>query len=104
MFQFQILKEILMSNLKSNIEDDNVQFAIASVDESRRIVFGQVYQPNRIDAKGWFMEPEEVEKMAQEIPGKIKIKEFPAGKTTLATWIQASFPNKSMIVDGDDIR
>ncbi len=64
MFQFQILKEILMSNLKSNIEDDNVQFAIASVDESRRIVFGQVYQPNRIDAKGWFMEPDEVEKMA----------------------------------------
>ena len=27
-----------------------------------------------------------------------------AGKTTLATWIQASFPNKSMVVDGDDIR
>jgi len=27
-----------------------------------------------------------------------------AGKTTLATWIQASFPNKSMIIDGDDIR
>ena len=27
-----------------------------------------------------------------------------AGKTTLATWIQSSFPNKSMIVDGDDIR
>ena len=27
-----------------------------------------------------------------------------AGKTTLAGWIQASFPNKSMIVDGDDIR
>jgi len=27
-----------------------------------------------------------------------------AGKTTLATWIQSSFPNKSMIVDGDDLR
>jgi adenylylsulfate kinase len=27
-----------------------------------------------------------------------------AGKTTLATWIQSIFPNKSMIVDGDDIR
>ena len=27
-----------------------------------------------------------------------------SGKTTLSTWIQASFPNKSMIVDGDDIR
>jgi adenylylsulfate kinase len=27
-----------------------------------------------------------------------------AGKTTLATWIQSSFPNKSIIVDGDDIR
>jgi adenylylsulfate kinase len=27
-----------------------------------------------------------------------------AGKTTLATWIKSSFPNKSIIVDGDDIR
>ena len=27
-----------------------------------------------------------------------------AGKTTLGTWIQSSFPNKSIIVDGDDIR
>jgi len=27
-----------------------------------------------------------------------------AGKTTMGTWIQASFPNKSMIIDGDDIR
>ena len=27
-----------------------------------------------------------------------------SGKTTLASWIQASFPVKSMIVDGDDIR
>ena len=27
-----------------------------------------------------------------------------AGKTTLATWIISSFPHKSMIVDGDDIR
>ena len=27
-----------------------------------------------------------------------------AGKTTLATWVQASFPNKSFIVDGDDLR
>ena len=27
-----------------------------------------------------------------------------AGKTTLATWIQASFPKKSIIIDGDDIR
>ena len=27
-----------------------------------------------------------------------------AGKTTLATWFEASFPNKSMIIDGDDIR
>jgi hypothetical protein len=29
------------------------------------------------------MHRKEIEKMAQEIPGKIKIKEFPAGKTTL---------------------
>lgn len=48
----------------SNIAENAVQFAIANVDESRRLVFGQVYQPNKIDAKGWFMEPEEVEKMA----------------------------------------
>lgn len=27
-----------------------------------------------------------------------------AGKTTLATWIISSFPHKSMIVDGDDLR
>lgn len=27
-----------------------------------------------------------------------------SGKTTLSTWIQASFPNKSMVIDGDDIR
>jgi len=27
-----------------------------------------------------------------------------SGKTTLASWIQSSFPNKSMIIDGDDIR
>ena len=27
-----------------------------------------------------------------------------AGKTTLATLIQSNFPNKSIIVDGDDIR
>ena len=27
-----------------------------------------------------------------------------AGKTTMGTWIQSSFPNKSIIIDGDDIR
>lgn len=27
-----------------------------------------------------------------------------AGKTTMGTWIQASFPNKSIVIDGDDIR
>ena len=27
-----------------------------------------------------------------------------SGKTTLSSWIQASFPNKSIVVDGDDIR
>lgn len=27
-----------------------------------------------------------------------------SGKTTLATWIQSSFPNKSIIIDGDEIR
>jgi adenylylsulfate kinase-like enzyme len=27
-----------------------------------------------------------------------------SGKTTLANWLQASYPNKGVIVDGDDIR
>lgn len=27
-----------------------------------------------------------------------------SGKTTMGTWIQSSFPNKCMIIDGDDIR
>ena len=27
-----------------------------------------------------------------------------SGKTTLAKWLQASYPNKGVIVDGDDIR
>lgn len=49
---------------KDEIKENSLQFSIANIDESRRIVFGQVYQPNKIDAKGWFMEPEEVEKMA----------------------------------------
>jgi hypothetical protein len=46
------------------IKENEVQFAISNVDETRRLIFGQVYQPNKIDAKGWFMEPPEVEKMA----------------------------------------
>lgn len=55
------MKGIIVSN---QINEGNVQFSIANVDEGRRIVFGQVYQPNKIDAKGWFMEADEVEKMA----------------------------------------
>ena len=27
-----------------------------------------------------------------------------SGKTTMGSWIQSSFPNKCMIIDGDDIR
>ena len=27
-----------------------------------------------------------------------------SGKTTMGTWIQSSFPNKCIIIDGDDIR
>ena len=27
-----------------------------------------------------------------------------SGKTTIASWLQASYPNKGVIVDGDDIR
>lgn len=41
-----------------------LQFEIQKVDETRRLVFGVVYQPNKMDAYGWFMEPDEVEKMA----------------------------------------
>lgn len=46
------------------IQENALQFSIANVDESRQIVFGQVYQPNKIDGKGWYMDPSEVEKMA----------------------------------------
>lgn len=46
------------------MKENALQFSIANVDEGRRIVFGQVYQPNKIDGKGWYMEPDEVEKMA----------------------------------------
>jgi hypothetical protein len=42
----------------------NLQFSIQRLDETRRIVFGTVYAPNKMDAYGWFMQPEEVEKMA----------------------------------------
>lgn len=47
-----------------SIAENAIQFGIGSYDESRRIVFGQVYQPNKIDGKGWYMDPDEVEKMA----------------------------------------
>lgn len=50
--------------MKTNNETGALQFAISKVDETRRIVFGVVYQPNKMDAYGWFMEPDEVEKMA----------------------------------------
>jgi hypothetical protein len=50
--------------MSEDFKENALQFSIANVDETRRLVFGQVYQPNKIDAKGWFMEPEEVEKMA----------------------------------------
>lgn len=46
------------------MKENALQFSISNFDESKRLVFGQVYQPNKIDGKGWFMEPEEVEKMA----------------------------------------
>lgn len=50
--------------MKNQTETSQLSFAVARLDEGRRVVFGVVYQPNRIDAKGFFMEPEEVEKMA----------------------------------------
>lgn len=47
-----------------NLQDNHISFEITTIDETRQIVFGEVYAPNRIDAFGWFMEPNEVEKMA----------------------------------------
>jgi hypothetical protein len=47
-----------------SINDGSISFAVSVIDESRRLVFGEVYAPNKIDAFGWFMEPTEVEKMA----------------------------------------
>jgi hypothetical protein len=41
-----------------------LQFSVAKIDETNRLVFGIVYSPNKMDAYGWFMEPAEVEKMA----------------------------------------
>lgn len=46
--------------------NDTLSFSVAHIDETRRIVFGEVYAPNKIDAYGWFMEPQEVEKMAHK--------------------------------------
>lgn len=43
-----------------------LEFSVAHIDETRRIIFGEVYAPNKIDAYGWFMEPKEVEKMAHK--------------------------------------
>lgn len=50
--------------MKNNLESELVEFGITKLDETKRIIFGVVYTPNRIDAKGWYMEPKEVEKMA----------------------------------------
>lgn len=45
---------------------NTVEFSVSVVDETRRLIFGEVYAPNKIDAYGWFMTPEEVEKMAHK--------------------------------------
>lgn len=50
--------------MKNDTVPATLQFSFRSFDETRRIVFGVVYEPNKMDAYGWFMEPEEVEKMA----------------------------------------
>lgn len=50
--------------METDLQNNLVTFNIANVDESRRVIFGQVYAPNKIDHYGWFMEPAEVEKMA----------------------------------------
>lgn len=49
-----------------SISNNHVEFSVAHIDETRRIIFGEVYAPNKIDAYGWFMEPHEVEKMAHK--------------------------------------
>lgn len=47
-------------------QNNTVEFSVSVIDETRRIIFGEVYAPNKIDAYGWFMEPHEVEKMAHK--------------------------------------
>lgn len=47
-----------------NLNNNQVEFSVTHVDNGRRIIFGEVYAPNKIDAYGWFMTPEEVEAMA----------------------------------------
>ena len=49
-----------------SLNNKSVEFSVAHIDETRRIIFGEVYAPNKIDAYGWFMEPHEVEKMAHK--------------------------------------
>lgn len=49
-----------------SLNNNLVEFSVAHIDETRRIIFGEVYAPNKIDAFGWFMEPQEVEKMAHK--------------------------------------
>lgn len=46
--------------------NNTVEFSVAVIDETRRLIFGEVYAPNKIDAYGWYMEPHEVEKMAHK--------------------------------------
>lgn len=53
--------------MKNPTHNNNiVEFSVSVIDETRKLIFGEVYAPNKIDAYGWFMEPHEVEKMAHK--------------------------------------
>lgn len=47
-------------------DSKTLEFSVSVIDETKRLIFGEVYAPNKIDAYGWFMEPHEVEKMAHK--------------------------------------
>lgn len=43
---------------------ETISFAIGKVNSEKKIVYGEVYAPNKIDSYGYFATPEEVERMA----------------------------------------
>lgn len=85
--------------MKNHNEDGVLSFGIEKIDETRRIIFGVVYAPNRIDAFGWFMEPDEVEKMAHRFM-KLNLREVI--DTDHDNVPNGSYPVQSFIVRAGD--